>query len=275
MFPDGKDRMDNQGSSEETNCSAVDVDVGISDRCIRKIQKQPSKTSNKNDGPTVPGIKKMSLACMQASSERLSKNFDRKMSKPIIKKESNVNVDDKQLKKVPNMMTTATVPRSVSEVTKTRLLVLPLTPEPARLKHQCIHENTDTVSYMPSKKDVAVQTFPLPLFQQQPAEMSSTDGRHPPQPLISRKRLNNDAPFKDIVEKFDKFIRKNMKTTIQFKKYIDNLSPRRIVAAASTHDYWKYLMYFSTFSIGVISTYMLNYGWYHLQRIKNTPHLLK
>jgi len=46
---------------------------------------------------------------MQASAERLSKNFDRKMSKPIIKKESKVNVNDKQLKKVPNMMTTATV----------------------------------------------------------------------------------------------------------------------------------------------------------------------
>ncbi|XP_008186468.1 uncharacterized protein LOC103310326 [Acyrthosiphon pisum] len=206
----------------------------------------------------------MSLACMQASAERLSKNFERKMSKPIIKKESKVNVNDKQIKKVPNM-TSATVPRrSVFEVTKTRLLV-PLTPEPARLKHQCIHENTVTVSYMPSKKDVAVQTDPLALFQQQPAEMSSTDG----QPL-SRKTLNNDDTFKDInVKKFDKFLRKNMKKTVL---YIDNLSARRIIAAPSTLDYWRYLMYFSTFSIGVITTYMLNYGWYHLQRIK-LPHI--
>ncbi|XP_008186473.1 uncharacterized protein LOC100571967 [Acyrthosiphon pisum] len=148
MIPDSKDRMDNRGSSSETNCLAVDVDIGLSDRDIRTIQKQQSKTSNKNDGPTAPGIKKMSLACMQASAERLSKNFERKMSKPIIKKESKVNVNDKQIKKVPNM-TSATVPRrSVFEVTKTRLLV-PLTPEPARLKHQCIHENTVTVSYMP------------------------------------------------------------------------------------------------------------------------------
>jgi len=51
----------------------------------------------------------MSLACMQASAERLSKNVDRKMSKPITKKESKVNVNDKQIKKVPKMMSTAKV----------------------------------------------------------------------------------------------------------------------------------------------------------------------
>jgi len=81
--------------------------------------------------------------------------------------------------------------RSVFEVTKTRLLV-PLTPESARLKHQCIHENAVTVSYMPSKKDVAVQTVPLELFQKQPAEMSSADGRRPPQPLSSATHHRNN-----------------------------------------------------------------------------------
>ncbi|XP_022165307.1 uncharacterized protein LOC111030213 isoform X2 [Myzus persicae] len=215
----------------------------------------------------------MSLASMLASADRLSKNLERKISKPIIKNESKVNVNDKQIKKEPKIVHAATVPRrSVFEVTKTRLLV-PLTPEPAQLNHPRVHENTVTVSYMPSKKDVAVQTVPFPLFQQQPVEMGSTDN-HPTQ-QFSRKTLNSDAPFKEIVKKFDKFLRKNMKTTMLFKKYIDNLSARRFVAAASNHDYRKYLMYFSSFSIGVITTYLLNCGYYYLQRIENPQHLLQ
>jgi len=51
----------------------------------------------------------MSLATMIASADRLSKNVERKMSKPIIKKESKVNVNDKQIKKVSKTMCTATV----------------------------------------------------------------------------------------------------------------------------------------------------------------------
>ncbi|KAL4131393.1 hypothetical protein QTP88_008709 [Uroleucon formosanum] len=267
MFPDGKYQMDNRERSPEMIRLAVDLDVGLSNRGIQKFQKQQSKTSNKNDGPIAPGIripteknKKMSLACMQASAERLSKNFERKMSKPLIKKDK-VNVNDEQIKKVPSMMNTATVPRhSVSEMTKTRLLI-PLAPEPTRLKHHCIHENTFTVSYMPFKKDIAVQTFPLVLFQQQPVK-SSTDGLPPQQ--LSRKTQNNNTPLEDSVKQFDTFLRKNMKTTILFKTYKYNLSAQRIVAAVSNHDYWKYFVYFSSFSIGVITTYMLNYGLYHL-----------
>lgn len=79
--------------------------------------------------------------------------------------------------------------RSVFEVTKTRLLV-PLTPEPAQLNHPRVHENTVTVSYMPSKKDVAVQTVPFPLFQQQPVEMGSTDN-HPTQQFSSATHHRN------------------------------------------------------------------------------------
>lgn len=46
---------------------------------------------------------------MQASAERLSKNIERKISNPIINKKSKVNVNDKELKKVPKMMSTETV----------------------------------------------------------------------------------------------------------------------------------------------------------------------
>jgi len=68
---------------------------------------------------------------------------------------------------------------------------VPLTPEPARLNHPCIHENTAMVN-MPSKKEVAVQTIPLPLFQlQQPIEMGFTDS-HPTQPFSSATHHLNE-----------------------------------------------------------------------------------
>jgi len=51
----------------------------------------------------------MSLASMLASAERLSKNLERKMSKPILKNESKVNANDMQIKKVPKMVHAATV----------------------------------------------------------------------------------------------------------------------------------------------------------------------
>lgn len=51
----------------------------------------------------------MSLASMLASADRLSKNLERKISKPIIKNESKVNVNDKQIKKEPKIVHAATV----------------------------------------------------------------------------------------------------------------------------------------------------------------------
>jgi len=51
----------------------------------------------------------MSFSKMVASAERLSKNLERKMTKPIVKKESKMNVNEKQIKKVPMMMRATTV----------------------------------------------------------------------------------------------------------------------------------------------------------------------
>ncbi|XP_026811153.1 uncharacterized protein LOC113552476 [Rhopalosiphum maidis] len=236
----------------------------------------------------------MSFAEMIASAERLSKNLERKITKPVVKKESKMNVNDKQIKKVPMMMRAATVPhRSVFEVTKTRLSV-PLTPKPARLLHQCIREENLNTSYiMPfNKKDVAVQTMPqndtidmqktnesnrcdhntidftaikVSSFQQQSVDMGWAE----------EKTLSNEVPFKYIVKKFDKFLRKNMKATNLLKENRDKLSAQRIVATATHHNRWKHFMYFSSFTIGVITTYVMNYAWHCFLCIENSPLLLK
>ncbi|XP_060843387.1 uncharacterized protein LOC132923423 [Rhopalosiphum padi] len=226
----------------------------------------------------------MSFSKMIASAERLSKNLERKMTKPIVKKESKMNVNEKQIKKVPMMMRAATVPRrSVFEVTKTRLL-----------QHQCIREEDLNTSYiMPfNKKDVAVQTMQqndtigmqktnesnrcdhntigstaikFSSFQQQPVDMGSAE----------EKTLSNEVPFKYIVKKFDKFLRKNMKATNLLKENRDKLSAQKIVATATYHNRWKHFMYCSSFTIGVITTYVMNYAWHCFLCIENSPLLLK
>ncbi|XP_025200896.1 uncharacterized protein LOC112598587 [Melanaphis sacchari] len=260
----GKSRMDDRGSStSETNRLAVD---------INQFQKQQlQKTSIKNDGLAAPEIKKMSLMNMLASAERLSKNLERKMTRPIIKKESRMNVNEKQIKKVPTMMHAATVPRrSVFEVTKTRLLV-PLTPEPTRLEQQCIREENIT-SYMPSNKtDVAVQT--VPQNNTSKLRMCLNNESNPFCFLFLEKTLNLEVPLKHIVKKLDKFLRKNMKTTNMFIENKDNSSTWRIVVAG-TNNHWKYFKYFSWFTIGVIIRYVVNYGQHYFQWTENSPLLL-
>lgn len=97
---------------------------------------------------------------------------------------------------------------NVFEMTNTRLLI-PLTPEPVRLKHQRIHENTFTVCFILSKKDVAMQTVPLPSkkdidvqtvlvtsCQQQTVETSTTDG-HQSQLFSSKTYLQHKICLND------------------------------------------------------------------------------
>jgi len=64
MFPDGKARIDSRGSSPKTNRFSVGV---------RKIKQQQAKTSNKNDGPTAPGVRvqteKVTVVCRLSCKE--------------------------------------------------------------------------------------------------------------------------------------------------------------------------------------------------------------